>query len=71
MGRAYKNKEYFLMDLMKLNIPDLLQVLSPTENDPNIEQCFINMLCLFIQRNDLNELILYQIEDTLVINITS
>ena len=55
---------------MKLNTPDLLQLHSPTENDPNIEQCFIKMLCSFIQRNALSELILYQTEDILVINIT-
>ena len=58
------------MDLMKLNVPDLLQIHSTTVNDLDIEQSFIDMLCLFIQRNAFNKLILYQTEDLMVINFT-
>ena len=56
------------MDLMKLNVPDLLQIHSTTVNDLDIEQSFIDVLRLFIKRNAFKELILYQTEDLLVIN---
>ena len=67
IGSTYKKPDSFVMDLMNMDIPDLMNVYS-TEDDPNVEQLFINMLCSFIQKNALNKVILYQIQDILVID---
>ena len=65
---AYKKPFSFVMDLMKMDVPKLLLIHTPRENDPDVEQLFINMLCTFIQRKALNEIILCQVEDIMVIN---
>ena len=53
---------------MKMDIPELLLINTPRENDPDVQQLFIRMLCRFIQRNALNEVILSHVEDIMVIN---
>ena len=55
------------MDLMKLNTPDLLLVQSPKEDDPNVEQLFIEMIRTFIKNYALR---LNQVPAIMVINIT-
>ena len=65
---AYKNPFSFIVDLMKMDIPELLLINTPRENDPDLQHLFSNMLCKFIQRNVLNEVILCQFEDIMVIN---
>ena len=65
---AYKKPFSFVMDLMKMDVPKLLLIHTPRENDPDVEQLFINMLCTFIQRKAVNEIILCQVDDIMVIN---
>ena len=57
------------MDLMKLDTPNLLLVQSPKEDDPNVEQLFIEMIRTFIKNYALLT-ILYQVPAIMVINIT-
>ena len=74
IGKAYKsgNKHStFIMDLMKLNTPDLLLVQSPKEDDPNVEQLFIEMIRTFIKNYALHETILYQVPTIMVINVAN
>ena len=65
---AYKNPFSFIVDLMKMDIPELLLINTPRENDPDLQRLFSNILCKFIQRNTLNEVILCQFEDIVVIS---
>lgn len=65
---AYKKPFSFVIDLMKMDVPELLLIDSPRKNDPDVQQLFINMLCVFMQRKALNEVILCQVEDIMVIN---
>ena len=67
IGRAYKKPDSFIMDLMNIDIPGLMNI-DITEDDPNVEQLFVNMLRLFMQRNALNKVILYQVQEILVID---
>ena len=67
IGRAYKKPDSFIMDLVNMDIPELMKIYI-TEDDPDVEQLFINMLRSFIQRNALNKVILYQVQDILVID---
>ena len=55
------------MDLMKLDTPNLLLVWSPREDDPNVEQLFIEMVCTFIKNYALHETILNQVPAIMVI----
>ena len=54
---------------MKLDTPNLLLVQSPKEDDPNVEQLFIEMIRTFIKNYALLT-ILYQVPAIMVINIT-
>ena len=58
------------MDLMKLDTPNLLLVQSAKEDDPKVDQLFIEMVRTFIQKNGLRETILIQVPTIMVINIT-
>ena len=58
------------MDLMKLDTPNLLLVKSAREDDPKVDQLFIEMVRTFIKNNGLRETISNQIPTIMVINIT-
>ena len=55
---------------MKLDTPNLLLVQSAKEDDPKVDQLFIEMVRTFIQKNGLRETILIQVPTIMVINIT-
>ena len=55
---------------MKLDTPNLLLVQSAKEDDPKVDQLFIEMVRTFIQKNGLREIILNQVPTIMVINIT-
>ena len=55
---------------MKLDTPNLLLVQSAKEDDPKVDQLFIEMVRTFIQKNGLREIILIQVPTIMVINIT-
>ena len=57
------------MDLMKLDTPNLLLVKSAREDDPKVDQLFIEMVRTFIKNNGLRETISNQIPTIMVINI--
>ena len=59
------------MDLMKLDTPNLLLVQSAKEDDPKVDQLFIEMVRTFIQKNGLREVILIQVPTIMVINIAN
>jgi len=68
-GDAYKNgrkQHSFVMDLMKLDIPELLLVNASKDHDPNVENLFIEMIRGFIQRNALRDTILSQVVPIMV-----
>ena len=71
ISRAYKSgkrQDSFISDLIKLDTPDLLLVQSPKEDDPKVDQMFIEMVRTFIQRNALREVILNQVPTIMVID---
>ena len=51
-----------------MDIPNLLLVESRKESDTNVENLFIDIVCAFIQRNALREVILGQIPAIMVCN---
>ena len=51
---------------MKLDIPNLLVVESPKQDDPNVEQLFIDMIHSFVQRNALRDSLMGQIATIMV-----
>ena len=55
---------------MRLDTPNLLLVQSPKEDDPNVEQLFIEMIRIFIKNYALRETISNQVPAIMVINIT-
>ena len=72
VGKAYEsNRRHstFIMDLMKLDTPNLLLVRSTREDDSKVDQLFIEMVCTFIQKNGLHEIVLSQVPTIMVINI--
>ena len=71
-GKVYKSdrrQSRFIMDLMKLDTPNLLLVHSGREDDPKVDQLFIEMVRTFIQKNGLREIISTQVPTIMVINI--
>jgi len=71
ISKAYKSgrrQNNFILDLMKMDTPNLLLVQSPKEDDPNVEQLFIDMVRTFIQKNALREVILGQLQIIMVSN---
>ena len=54
-----KRQNTFVTDLMQLDVPNLFQ--SFKEDDRSIEIVFIAMICEFIQKNTLKEVILSQV----------
>ena len=56
------------MDLMRLDIPNLLLVQSPKEDDPNVDQLFIEMIHTFIKNYALRETISNQVPKIMVIS---
>ena len=66
ISKGYKNQDSFIIDLMKMDVPNLLLIHSPDENDSGVEHLFISRLSAFIQRNTLNERILCQVENITV-----
>ena len=71
VGKAYKsgNKpKTFIMDLMKLDTPYLLFVKSPRDDDPKVDQLFMEMVRMFIQKNALRETLLIQVPAIMVRN---
>ena len=74
IGKAYKSDRKhstFIMDLMELDIPNLLLVQSPKEDDPNVEQLFIEMIRTFIKNYALRETISNQVPTIMVINVAN
>ena len=63
-----ERQDIFILDLMKMDIPNLLRVnvKSDTESDVNVEKLFIDMVSTFIQNNGLGEVILQQIPAIMV-----
>ena len=57
------------MDLMKLDVPNLFLLQSNKEDAVKVEQKFIEMVCLFIQKNTLWDVILRQIPSIMVSNL--
>ena len=71
-GDAYKSgrkQNNFVMDLMKLDIPELLLVKSAKEHEPNVEYLFNEMIRGFIQRNALRDVIISQVVPIMVSNM--
>lgn len=71
ISKAYKSDErhdMFVMDLMKLDVPDLFLVKSNKEDALKVEQRFIGMVRTFIQKNTLRDIILSQIPSIMVSN---
>lgn len=69
VGDAYKSGKKqgnFVLDLMKLDIPNLLVVESFKQDDPDVEQLFIDMIHVFVQRNALRDAIMGQITSIMV-----
>jgi len=72
VGDAYKSgrkQANFVLDLMKLDIPNLLVVESPKQDDPNVEHLFIEMIHAFVQRNALRGAIMGQIATIMVSSV--
>ena len=66
IGKAYKiagRQDVFVLDLVKMDIPNLLLVKS---SDTNVEKLFIDMVSSFILKNGLREVILGQIPEIMV-----
>ena len=71
ISKAYKSDKrhnIFVMDLMKLDVPDLFLLQSNKEDAVKVEQKFIEMVCSFIQKNTLRDVILRQIPSIMVSN---
>lgn len=69
ISKAYKSgkrQSTFVLDLVKLDTPDLLLVQSPKEDDPRVDQMFIEVVRTFIQKNALREVILNQVPTIMV-----
>lgn len=72
IGKAYKGSRRqndFVSDLIKLDTPNLLHMQSPKEDDPRVDQTFIDMVRTFIQKNGLREVILSQVPAIMVSNL--
>ena len=72
ISKAYKSDErhdMFVMDLMKLDVPNLFLVKSNKEDAVKVEQKFIGMVRSFIQKNTLRDVILSQIPSIMVSNL--
>ena len=54
---------------MRLDIPNLLLVQSPKEDDPKVDQLFIEMIRAFIKNYALREITSNQVPTIMVINI--
>ena len=61
-----KRQSAFVLDLIKLDTPNLLLVQSPKEDDPRVDQMFIEMVRTFIHKNGLREVILNQVPTIMV-----
>ena len=61
-----KRQSSFVLDLIKLDTPNLLLVQSPTKDYPRVDQMFIELVCTFIQKNALCEAILIQVPTIMV-----
>ena len=55
-----KQQYHFVKDLMLLNVPGLLQ-LPKNDDDDEVKKLFIEMICGYIKRNALQEVILEQV----------
>ena len=70
IGRAYKSgkkQNKFIVNLMKLDTPDLLVVQSPKDDDLDVDQMFIEVVRTFIHKNALRENTLDQVPTIMVI----
>ena len=66
--KSSKKHNMFVMDLMKLDVPNLFLVQSNKEDALKVEQRFIGMVRTFIQKNTLQDVILSQIPSIMVSN---
>lgn len=70
IGTAYKNarnEETFILDLIEMDTPNLLYVQScEKDNKIGADRLFIEMICTFIQKNALCEVIFRQIPKIMV-----
>ena len=64
--KSAKRQSTFVVDLIKLDAPNLLLVESPKEDDPRVDQMFIEMVRTFIHKNALREVILKQVPTIMV-----
>lgn len=56
---------------MRLDTPNLLLVQSPRDDDPKVDQLFMEMIRVFIKNNGLRETILNQVPTIMVIYIAN
>ena len=71
INKAYKSDkrhDMFVIDLVKLDVPNLFLVQSNKKDAVKVEQKFIGMVCSFIQKNTLRDVILSQIPSIMVSN---
>lgn len=62
---VYQNnnrQNHFIKDLMLLDVPNLFS----KEDDQSIQTLFVDMVCTFIQKNALKEIILGQVTTIMV-----
>ena len=62
----YNRQNEFVIHLMQLDVPNLFSAQSPNEDDQSVQKLFIDMICTFIQKNALKEIILGQVNDIMV-----
>ena len=69
ISKAYKSdkrQNTFVLDLVKLDTPNLLLVQSPKEDDSRADLLFIEVIHTFIHKNALREVILNQVPKIMV-----
>ena len=69
ISKAYKSdkrQNTFVLDLVKLDTPNLLRVQSPKEDDPRVDLIFIEVVRTFIHKNALRKVILNQVPTIMV-----